>query len=73
MKGKKTSSLKSPFTKIRKFHENIQITQYTSKYAYTTMQFNDEDNHQKNKHFYPEKKRCYVLLLYYIRGGQISF
>ena len=26
MKGKKTSSLKSPFTKIRKLHENIQIT-----------------------------------------------
>ena len=29
----------------------------SSKYTYTTTQFNDKENHQKCKYFYHEKKR----------------
>ena len=50
--------------------ENIQITLVNILCNYTTMQFNDTENHQKYKRFYYEKKR-YFLLLYYIRDKKI--
>ena len=31
----------------------------SSKHTYTTKQFNDEENHQKYKHFYHEKKNIF--------------
>ena len=49
-----------------------KYTNNSSKYTYTTMQFNDTENHQKYKRFCYEKKRCF-LLLYYIRGKKIYF
>ena len=37
----------------------------SSKYTYTTTQFNDKENHQKYKYFYHEKKRYIFFVILY--------